>query len=81
MSDPLALTIPEAAKQLSVSVSTIRAMIADGRLKCARIIGRKGTRGRVVIRTPDLDALLTRAYLVEQGLTEPEGEAEKRLAS
>ena len=31
--DPLALTLPEAARRLSVSVSTIRAMIADGRLQ------------------------------------------------
>jgi len=57
-SDPLALTLPEAARRLSVSASTIRAMIADGRLPIVRIVGRKGSRGRVLIRTADLDTLL-----------------------
>jgi excisionase family DNA binding protein len=57
-SDPLALTVAEAAPRLSVSVSTIRAMIADKRLPCVRLVGRKGSRGRVLVRTADLDALL-----------------------
>jgi len=57
-SDPLALTVAEAARRLSVSVSTIRAMIADKRLPCVRLVGRKGSRGRVLVRTADLDALL-----------------------
>ena len=35
-SDPLALTVAEAARRLSVSVSTIGAMIADKRLPCVR---------------------------------------------
>jgi excisionase family DNA binding protein len=58
-SDPLALTVAEAARRLSVSVSTIRAMIADERLPCIRlVVGRKGSRGRVLVRTADVDALL-----------------------
>ena len=57
-SDPLALTVAEAARRLSVSVSTIRAMIADKRLPCVRLVGRKGSRGRVLVRTADVDALL-----------------------
>ena len=57
-SDPLALTVAEAAPRLSVSVSTIRAMIADKRLPCVRLVGRKGSRGRVLVRTADVDALL-----------------------
>ncbi len=56
--DPLALTLKEAARRLSVSVSTIRAMIADGRLPIVRLVGRKGSRGRVLVRTADLDALV-----------------------
>ena len=57
-SDPLALTVAEAARRLSVSASTIRAMIADKRLPCVRLVGRKGSRCRVLVRTADLDALL-----------------------
>ena len=57
--EPLAVTIAEAAKRLSVSTTTIRAMIADKRLPCTRIVGRSGTRGRIVIRVTDLEALLT----------------------
>ena len=57
-SDPLALTVAEATRRLSVSVSTIGAMIADKRLPCVRLVGRKGSRGRVLVRTADLDALL-----------------------
>jgi excisionase family DNA binding protein len=55
-SDPLALTVAEAARRLSVSVSTIGAVIADKRLPCVRLVGRKGSRGRVLVRTADLDA-------------------------
>lgn len=58
--EPLAVTIAEAAKRLSVSTTTtIRAMIADKRLPCTRIVGRSGTRRRIVIRVTDLEALLT----------------------
>ena len=57
-SDPLALTVAKAARRLSVSVCTIRAMIADKRLPCIRLVGRKGSRGRVLVRTADLDPLL-----------------------
>ena len=40
-SDLLALTVGEAARRLSVSVSAIWAMIADKRLPCVRLAGRK----------------------------------------
>jgi hypothetical protein len=33
-------------------------MIADKRLPCVRLVGRKGSRGRVLVRTADVDALL-----------------------
>ncbi len=59
MDQPLAVTIADAAKRLSVSPSTIRAMIADKRLRAVHIVGRSGTRGRVVIRVADLEALLS----------------------
>ncbi len=59
-SDPLALTAAEATRRLSVGVCTIGAMIADKRLPCLRpVVGRKGSRGRVLVRTADLDALLS----------------------
>ena len=57
-SEPQALIVAKAARRLSVSVSTIRAMIAVERLPCVRLVGRKGSRGRVLVRTADLDALL-----------------------
>ena len=60
----LAVTIAEAARRLSVSPTTIRAMLTDKRLPCTRIVGRSGTRGRLVIRVADLDALLTGAATV-----------------
>jgi excisionase family DNA binding protein len=59
MDQPLAVTIADAAKRLSVSPSTIRAMIADNRLRAVHVVGRSGTRGRVVIRVADLEALLS----------------------
>ena len=59
--DPLALTIPEAARRLSVSVSTIRELIRSKRLPFVRIVGRAGSRGRVLVRTADLDALISGA--------------------
>ncbi len=57
-SDLLALSVAEAARRLSVSVSTIGAVIADKRLPCVRLLGRKGSRDHVLVRTADLDALL-----------------------
>ncbi len=57
-SDPLALTVAEVARRLSASFSTIRAMIAHKRLHCVRLLGRKGSRGSVLVRTADVDALL-----------------------
>ena len=57
-SDPLALTVVEPARRFSVNVSTIRAMIAGKRLPCIRFVGRDGWRGRVLVTTADVDALL-----------------------
>ena len=70
-SDPLALTVAEAARRLSVSVSTIRAMIADKRLPCVRLVGRKGSRGRVLVRTADVDALLCAPALTRPAVATP----------
>jgi excisionase family DNA binding protein len=52
------LSIREACRRLNVSENTLRAMMADGRLPYRRIIGRSGTRGRIVIREADVDDLL-----------------------
>jgi excisionase family DNA binding protein len=82
-SDPLALTVAEAVRRLSVNVSSIGAMIADKRLPCVRLLGRKGVRGRVLVRTAEVDALLRdppvpcatcpqmRAYIDETGCRYP----------
>lgn len=57
--EPIAVTIAAAAARLSISISTLRAMIADKRLPCSRLVGRAGSRGRILIRVADLDALLS----------------------
>ena len=75
-SDPLALTVVEPARRFSVSVSTIRAMIAGKRLPCIRFVGRDGWRGRVLVRTADVDALLrdpVRARPAPSGCTDETG--------
>lgn len=59
--EPLAISVADAALRLGVSYSTVRAMIADGRLPVLRLVGRKGTRGRVLVRVADLNALLDKA--------------------
>jgi excisionase family DNA binding protein len=46
--EPLAVSVEEAARRLSVSPATIGHMIDDKRLTASRIIGRAGKRGRVV---------------------------------
>jgi hypothetical protein len=78
-SDPLALTVAAAVRRLSVNVSTIGAVIADKRLPCVRLLGRNGSRGRALVRTAEVDALLRdppvpcatcpqmRAYIDETG--------------
>ena len=58
MSELLAVSIAEAAQQLGVSPATISHMIADGRLRASRLVGRAGTRGRVVVHVSDLLKLL-----------------------
>lgn len=55
-SDPLALA--QAARRLSVSGSTTRATSVGKRLPCVRLLGRKGLRGRLLVRPADVDALL-----------------------
>jgi excisionase family DNA binding protein len=57
-SEPLVVSIAEAAQLLSVSPATISHMIADKRLRASRLIGRAGTRGRVVVHVADLVKLL-----------------------
>jgi excisionase family DNA binding protein len=78
MLEPLAVTITEAAKSLSVSPSTVRAMIADKRLPFVRVVGRKGSRGRIVIRVDDLAAVLNKGVpeakarvLARHGVVQP----------
>lgn len=53
-----ALTVAEAVRRLSVNVSTVGATIDDKRLPCVRLLGRKGARRRVLVRTADVDAIL-----------------------
>jgi excisionase family DNA binding protein len=55
---PLAVSVPEAARLLSVGRSTIRAMLKDGRLPYTRIVGRKAGHGRIVIAVAELNSLL-----------------------
>jgi excisionase family DNA binding protein len=56
--EPLAVSIEEAARRLSVSPATIGHMIDDKRLIASRLIGRAGKRGRVVVHVASLVKLL-----------------------
>jgi excisionase family DNA binding protein len=56
--EPLAVSIEEAARRISVSPATVHHMIDDGRLRASRIVGRAGTRGRVVVHVASLVKLL-----------------------
>jgi excisionase family DNA binding protein len=56
--EPLAVSVEEAARRLSVSPATIGHMIDDKRLTASRIIGRAGKRGRVVVHVEALAKLL-----------------------
>jgi excisionase family DNA binding protein len=56
--EPLAVSVDEAARRLSVSPATIGHMIDDKRLIASRLIGRAGTRGRVVVHVASLINLL-----------------------
>jgi excisionase family DNA binding protein len=47
------LNVKEAATRLEISPSLCYALIAEGRLPCRRI-GRKGRRGKIVLREEDL---------------------------
>jgi excisionase family DNA binding protein len=56
--EAIAVSIAGAAKRLGVGKSTIRCMVADGRLPHTRLIGRVGDRGTIRIKLADVDALL-----------------------
>jgi excisionase family DNA binding protein len=56
--EPLAVSVEEAARRLSVSSATIGHMIEDKRLIASRLIGRAGKRGRVVVHVASLVKLL-----------------------
>jgi len=56
--EPLAVSVEEAARRLSVSSATIGHMIEDKRLTASRLIGRTGKRGRVVVHVASLVGLL-----------------------
>lgn len=56
--EPIAISIAEAAQRLGVSPATISHMIADNRLRASRLVGRAGTRGRVVVHASSLTELL-----------------------
>jgi excisionase family DNA binding protein len=49
--------VKEAAKRLEISDSLCYALVEEGRLPCRRI-GRKGKRGKIVIREDDLAVFL-----------------------
>jgi excisionase family DNA binding protein len=56
--EPLAVSIAEAARRLGVSSVTISRMIDGKQLKASRLVGRAGSRGRVVIQVSGLIKLL-----------------------
>jgi excisionase family DNA binding protein len=51
------LTVKEFAKRAEISASLAYALIEEGRVPCRRI-GRKGRRGKIVIREEDLSKFL-----------------------
>jgi hypothetical protein len=55
----LAVPIPEACRILSIGETLLREQMADGRLPFSRI-GKKGKRGRILIRVADLERLLVK---------------------
>jgi excisionase family DNA binding protein len=58
--EPLAVSIREACQRLSVGETHLRTLLDDGRLPFSRIPGANPkSRGRVLIRVSDLNALLT----------------------
>jgi excisionase family DNA binding protein len=52
------ISIREACRLLGVAENELRAMMADGRLPYRRVNGMSGRRGRIVIRSTDIHALL-----------------------
>lgn len=51
------MSVKEFAKRAEISLSLAYAMIQEGRISCRRI-GRKGRRGKIVVREDDLAAFL-----------------------
>jgi excisionase family DNA binding protein len=49
------MTVKEAAERLEISQSLCYELIAEGRLPCRRI-GRRGKRGKIIIREEDIEA-------------------------
>ena len=55
----LSVPIPEACRMLGIGKTLLREQMADGRLPFSRI-GRKGKRGRILIKVADLEKLLAK---------------------
>lgn len=55
----LAVPIPDACRMLSIGETLLREQMADGRLPFSRI-GKKGKRGRILIKVVDLEKLLAK---------------------
>jgi excisionase family DNA binding protein len=52
------MSIAEAAERLGVHRLTVNHMIANGTLRASKLVGRSGSRGRVVIRVSDVEKML-----------------------
>lgn len=51
------MTVKQAAERLEVSQSLVYKLIEENRLGCVRI-GRKGRRGKIIVRESDIQAFL-----------------------
>lgn len=51
------MNVREASKRLEISLSLTYALLEEGRIPCRRI-GRKGRRGKYIIREDDLEEFL-----------------------
>lgn len=63
------LTVLQAAERAGVSEALVRAWVADGSLPHYRL-GRKGSRGKIMIAAADLDGLLS-GFKVEASVPRP----------
>jgi excisionase family DNA binding protein len=59
------MTVKEAAKRLEISASLCYELIAEGRLPCRRI-GRRGRRGKIIIRDEDIETFLKSVKVVSK---------------